>query len=103
VPVLTVPSSGFVAVLMTPVEDPHMLVISWLVRGRMTWADAGELGGVSVATVGRWYWVFRRTGAFWHDDALSQQHKDKAVFNPNFLVAVTSLIVDSPEAFLCEI
>ena len=80
-----------------------MLVISWLVGGRMTWEDAAELGGVNVATVGRWYRVFRRTGAFWPDDALGQQHYDNALFNPNFLAAVTSLIVDSPEAFLGEI
>jgi len=103
VPVWTVQPSGFVAVQMTFVEDRRVLVISWLFGGRMTWAEAAELGGVSVATVGRWYRVFRRTGAFWPDDALGQQHYNNAVFNPNFLVAVTSLIVDSPEAFLGEI
>ena len=103
VPVWTVQPSGFVAVQMTFVEDRRVLVISWLVGGRMTWAEAAERGGVSVATVGRWYRVFRRTGAFWPDDAPGQQHYNNAVFNPNFLVAVTSLIVDSPEAFLGEI
>ena len=95
--------SGFFAVYMTFAEDRRVLVISWLVGGRMTWEDAAELGGVSVATVGRWYRVFRRTGAFWPDDALGQKHYDNALFNPDFLVAVTSLIVDSPEAFLGEI
>jgi len=103
VPVWTVQPSGFVAVLMTFVEDRRVLVISWLVGGRMTWAEAAELAGVSVATVGRWYRVFRRTGAFRPDDALGQQHHDNAVFNHNLLVAVTSLILDSPEAFLGEI
>jgi len=69
----------------------------------MTWAEAAELWGVRVATVGRWYRVFRRTGAFWPDDALGQQQYDNGVLNPNFLVAETSLIIDSPEAFLGEI
>jgi len=98
VPVWTVQPSGFVAVLMTFVEDRRVMVKSWLVGGRMTRAEAAELGGVSVATV--WYRVFRRTDACWPDDALGQQHYDNAVFNPNFLVTVTSLIVDSPKAFL---
>jgi len=88
---------------MTFVEDRRVLVIPWRVGGRMTWAEAAELGGVSVATVGRWYRVFSKTGAFWPDDALGQQHYDNAVFNPNLLVAVTSLIVASPDAFLGEI
>ena len=105
VPGWTVQPSGFVAVHMKFVEDRCVLVISWLLGSRMTSAEAAELGGMSVATVGRWYLVFRRTGAFFPDDALGQQHYDNAVFNPNFnfLVAVTSLIVDSPEAFLGEI
>jgi len=88
---------------MTFVEDGRVLVISWLVGGRMTWAEAAELGGVRVAAVGRWYRVLCRTGAFWLSDALGQQLYDNAVFNPNFLVAVTTLIVDSPKAFLSEI
>jgi len=88
---------------MTFAEDRRVLVISWLCGGRMTWEDAAELGGVSVATVGRWYPVFPGTGAFWPDDALGQQHYDNDLFNPNFPVAVTSLIVDSPEAFLGEV
>ena len=95
--------SGVFAVDMTFAEDRCVLVISWLVGGRMTWEDAAELGGGSVATVGRWYRLLRRTGAFWLDDALGQKHYDNALFSPNFLVAVTSLIVDSPEAFLGEI
>ena len=102
-PVWTSQPSGLVAVLITFIEDRHVLVISWLVGGRMTWAEAAQLGGVSVATVGWWCRVFRRTGAFWPDDALGQQNYENAVFNPNFLVAVTPLIVDSPEAFLSEI
>jgi len=69
----------------------------------MTWAEAAELEGVSVATVGRWYRVFRRTGAFWPDEALGQQRHDTAVLNPTFLVVVTSLILDSREAGLGEI
>jgi len=56
-----------------------------------------------VATVWRWYQVFCRTGDFWRDDALGQQLYDNAVLNPIFLVAVTSLIVGSPEVFLGEI
>jgi len=88
---------------MTFAEDRRETVLSWLIGGRMTWEDAVELGGVSVATVGRWYRVFRRSGAFWPDDSLGQQHYDTALFNPNFLAAVTSLILDSPEAFLGEI
>jgi len=95
--------SGILAAGMTFAEDRRVLVIYWLVGGRMTWEDAAELGGVSVATVGRWYQVFRRTGAFWPDDALGQQHYDNALFNPNFLAAVTSLIVDSLEALLRDI
>ena len=102
-PVWTVLSSGIVAVHMTFVEDRRVLVILWLVGGRMTWAEAEELGGVSVATVWRWYQVFCRTGDFWRDDALGQQLYDNAVLNPNFLFAVTSLIVASPEVFLGEI
>jgi len=50
--------------------------------------------------------VFPRTGAFRPDNALGQQHYDNALFNPNFLVAVTSLIVDfprGPEAFMGEV
>jgi len=88
---------------MTFAEDRRVLAIFWLVGGRMTWEDSAELGGVSVATVGWWYRVFRRTGAFLPEHALGQQHYDNALFNPNFLVAVTSLTVDSPEAFLGEI
>jgi len=95
--------SGFFAVDMTFAEDRRVLVISWLVGGQMTWEDAAELGGVSVATVGRCYRVFRRTGEFWPDDAVGQKHCDNALFNPDFLIAATSLIVDSPEAFLGEI
>jgi len=95
--------SGILAAGMTFAEDRRVLVIYWLVGGRMTWEDAAELGGVSVATVGRWYQVFRRTGAFWPDDALGQQHYDNALFNPKFLAAVTSLIVDSLEALLRDI
>jgi len=64
VPVWTVQPSGFVAVHMTFVEDRRVLVLSCLVVCRMTWAEAAELEGVSVATVGQWYRVFRRTGAF---------------------------------------
>jgi len=102
-PVWNVQPSGLVAVHMTFVDDRRVLTISWLVGGRMTWAEAAELGGVRVATVGRWYRVFRKTGAFWPDDALGQQQYDNGVLNPNFLVAETSLIIDSPEAFLGEI
>jgi len=69
----------------------------------MTWEEAAKLEGVSVATVHRWSRVFRRTGAFWPDDDLGQQHYENALFNHNNLAAVTSLIVDSPEAFLGEI
>jgi len=69
----------------------------------MTWAEAAVLGGARVATVGRWYRVFRRTGAFWPDNALGQQQYDNGVLNPNFLVAETSLNIDSPEVFLSEI
>ena len=46
---------------MTFAEDRRETVLSWLIGGRMTWEDAVELGGVSVATVGRWYRVFRRS------------------------------------------
>lgn len=38
-----------------------------------------ELGGVSVATLRRWYRVLRRTLAFWPDEALGQQHYDITV------------------------
>jgi len=65
--------------------------------------DAAELGGVRVAAVGRCYRVFRRSGAFWRDDALGQQHNDIVFFNPNFVAAMTSLNVDFAEAFVGEI
>ena len=103
VPAWSAQPSGFVVVHMTFVEDRRALVISWLAGGRMTWAEAAEPGAVSVATVGRWYRVFRRTRAFCTDDALGPQQYDNAVFNSNFLVAVTSLNVPSPVAFQGDI
>jgi len=103
VAVWTVQPSGLVAVHMKFVEDRRVLVISWLVGGRMTWAEAAELNGVSVVTAGRWFRVFRRTGALFRDYALGQRDYENAVFNPTLLVAVTSLIVEFPEAFVGEI
>ena len=70
VAVWTVQPSGLVAVQKKFAEDRRVLVISWLVGGRMTCAEAAELNGVSVVTAGRWFRGFRRTGALLPDDAL---------------------------------
>eukprot|EP00170_Pyropia_yezoensis_P001989 contig_8477_g1993 len=88
---------------MTFPEDRRVLVLSWLIAGEMSQPEAARLGGVGSATVWRWLDVYKKTGSFWPDDSLGQRHFDCAVFNPNFLQAVTALIVDSPEAFLGEI
>lgn len=88
---------------MTFPEDRRVLVLSWLIAGGMSQHEAARLSGIGSATVWRWLDVYKKTGAFWPDDALGQRHYDCAVFNPNFLQAVTALIVDSPEAFLGEI
>jgi len=45
-------------------QNGHVLVLSRFVGDSMNGEDAEELGGLSVATVGRWYLVFSFTGAF---------------------------------------
>lgn len=87
---------------MTYAEDRRVLVISWLLTG-MSRRDAAHLAGIGTATAQRWLNVYRDTGFFWPDPDLGQRHHDNIRFNPNFLLAVTALIQDRPEAFLCEI
>lgn len=87
---------------MTFPEDRRVLVISWMLAG-FTRREAASLGGLGSTTAQRWMDVYNNTGLFWPDPDLGEQHYDNATFNPNFLLAVTALIKERPEAFLGEI
>lgn len=82
----------------------YPVAIRWQIvdnrRRVQLWASIMDHVGCSLAAAKTWWANYKHHGSPWNDDVIQNRHADAAVFNPELLAALDTLVRSYPEMFL---